>query len=54
MRWSRLFNIPVASQPPDNFPNNTVMVQRALTALKLSCNADKIGDALDALWEAFW
>jgi hypothetical protein len=33
---------------------NTVAVQRALTALTPSRNADKLGDALDALWGAFW
>ena len=35
LRWARSFNIPIANEMPPGFPNNTIQVQRALTAMSL-------------------
>ena len=50
LRWARQFNIPVDEQLPPGFPNNTVPVMRALTAVA-QLHPQKLEAVVAALYE---
>ena len=53
MRWSRLFDIPMAEEMPPGFPWNTVQVQRALVAA-LQLQPDLVPSVIDLLYGIAW
>ena len=53
MRWSKLFDIPMADQMPEGFPWNTVQVQRALVATYLA-KPDMLAEVLEQLYHLAW
>lgn len=50
LRWARQFNIPLDDQLPPGFPNNTIPVMRALTAVA-HLHPQKLEDVVAALYE---
>lgn len=55
LRWSRLFEVPMAKSMPDNFPPFTLTIMRTLCALTASDpDQEKLCQSLDALFNAFW
>lgn len=48
-RWARRFDIPIADEIPPGFPNNTIQVQRALTAVSL-LRPEKLEGTIAALY----
>lgn len=53
-RWSQLFNVPMADRSPEPFPQSSLGCQRALTALTVSPQAEKLTDAIDEMFDTFW
>ncbi|EME39674.1 hypothetical protein DOTSEDRAFT_139146 [Dothistroma septosporum NZE10] len=53
LRWAKQFSIPISEGMPDPFPQSTVNTQRALCYIS-SKHPDRMTDALDALYHAFW
>ncbi|KAL5121838.1 hypothetical protein ACEQ8H_000053 [Pleosporales sp. CAS-2024a] len=53
LRWCKYFNIPMSTNSPPDFPNNTLSVQRTLAALELS-HPQSVSQAIALFWESFW
>lgn len=51
LRWARSFRIPMADEMPPGFPNNTIHVQRALTAVSLM-HPERLEEMFAALYHA--
>lgn len=52
-RWATMFNVKMSEKAPDNFPVNTVYIQRALTAISMSM-PEKLPEAIDEMYRGFW
>ncbi|KAH8731336.1 thioredoxin-like protein [Phaeosphaeriaceae sp. PMI808] len=53
LRWAEYFNIPISKNAPPGFPNNTLPIQRTLTALSLS-HPRSMPQAINLFWENLW
>jgi 2-hydroxychromene-2-carboxylate isomerase len=53
LRWCKYFNIPMSTNSPPGFPNNTISVQRTLASLELS-HPQSLPQAINLFWESFW
>ncbi|KAH6679818.1 thioredoxin-like protein [Halenospora varia] len=55
LRWARLFNIPMTTPMPPNFPPLTLGIMRALCAITtLEGGQEMLIKALDKLYAAYW
>ncbi|KAL2808599.1 thioredoxin-like protein [Aspergillus granulosus] len=53
LRWARYFSVPIAEKAPEGFPQLTLGVQRALTAISQKA-PDQLAPATEAIWNEFW
>jgi 2-hydroxychromene-2-carboxylate isomerase len=53
LRWCKFFNIPMSTNSPPGFPNNTISVQRTLVSLSLS-HPQSMPQAVGLFWQNFW
>ncbi|KAI1320067.1 HCCA isomerase/glutathione S-transferase kappa [Xylariaceae sp. FL0255] len=51
VRWARIFNVPMAQDPPPNFPPLTVNVMRALSLVE---SQDKLSQIIARLYDDFF
>ncbi|KAL2857168.1 thioredoxin-like protein [Aspergillus pseudoustus] len=53
LRWARYFSVPMAEKTPEGFPQLTLGVQRALTAISQKA-PDQLAPVTEAIWKEFW
>ncbi|KAL3465539.1 thioredoxin-like protein [Aspergillus heterothallicus] len=53
LRWARYFSVPIAEKTPEGFPQLTLAVQRALTAISQRA-PDQLAPVTEAIWKEFW
>jgi 2-hydroxychromene-2-carboxylate isomerase len=53
LRWCKFFNIPMSTNSPPGFPNNTISIQRTLASLSLS-HPQSMPQAVGLFWQNFW
>lgn len=53
-QWAQKFNIPMMESTPKPFPQPTVATMRTLCFIQESYPKEKLAEALDALFKAFW
>jgi len=54
LRWVQIFDIPMATETPDPFPQSTVNTQRALCYIATAFPAPKLAEAMDVLYDTLW
>ncbi|KAL2815577.1 thioredoxin-like protein [Aspergillus cavernicola] len=53
LRWAHYFSVPISKKTPEGFPQLTLAVQRALTALSQKV-PDQLVPATEAIYQEFW